>query len=169
MHQNDPQDAGYRQFLGRLFNPMVELLKPEDQGLDYGSGPGPTLSLMFEEQGYTMAIYDYIYAQHDGVFEHVYDFITCTETIEHFRNPRDELQKIWRIIKTGGYLGIMTGVVNEQTEFANWHYKNDPTHVCFYSYVTINWITNLLQAKQVYVEGNVVIIQKLRDTESENI
>lgn len=163
LHQNNAGDVGYREFLGKLFKPMVALLKPEDHGLDYGSGPGPTLSLMFEEQTFSMNVYDYIYANDDTVLTHTYNFVTSTETIEHFRRPRADLLTMWQLIKAGGYLGVMTGIVNEQTDFASWHYKNDPTHVCFYSRTTINWLANLFQARQVYENGNVTILQKITE------
>jgi len=47
-HQNHPQDLGYRRFLSRLANPLLDGLAPQSQGLDFGSGPGPTLSVMLK-------------------------------------------------------------------------------------------------------------------------
>jgi len=52
--KNSPDDPRYRAFLSRLFIPLNERIAPESCGLDFGSGPGPTLSVMFEEQGHTM-------------------------------------------------------------------------------------------------------------------
>jgi hypothetical protein len=57
-HRNDPADPGYRTFLDRLCAPLVQRLPPGAEGLDYGSGPGPTLSVMLEEQGFPMRVYD---------------------------------------------------------------------------------------------------------------
>ena len=57
-HQNSPDDLRYRNFLNKMFLPMNDRLSPESVGLDFGSGPGPTLSVMFEEAGHTMSIYD---------------------------------------------------------------------------------------------------------------
>src|SRR5690554_2011507 len=57
-HENHPSDPGYRRFLARLADPLVERLRGGDQGLDYGSGPGPTLSLMLQEAGFPTATYD---------------------------------------------------------------------------------------------------------------
>jgi len=50
-HQNSPTDPEYRRFLSRLFLPLRDRIAPESHGLDFGSGPGPTLSIMFEEIG----------------------------------------------------------------------------------------------------------------------
>lgn len=37
-HENDPADEQYRQFLGRLFNPINQRIKPQSKGLDFGAG-----------------------------------------------------------------------------------------------------------------------------------
>ena len=45
LHQNNPQDTGYRAFLARLVDPLAERLGVSPlEGLDFGCGPGPTLS-----------------------------------------------------------------------------------------------------------------------------
>lgn len=43
----------YKQFLLPIVDSVVKMLGPPSNilGLDYGCGPGPTLSLMFKEQG----------------------------------------------------------------------------------------------------------------------
>ena len=121
LHQNHPDDQGYRRFLNRVLVPMKEKLKPGDSGLDFGSGPGPTLSLMFEEQGFPMKIYDHFYADDSYVLQKEYDFITATETVEHLHHPKTDLEKLWKILKPGGFLGNMTKLVIERESFANCH------------------------------------------------
>ena len=49
-HQNNPQDAQYRQFLSQVYHPVIAFIDAQAKGLDFGCGPGPTLSVMFEEQ-----------------------------------------------------------------------------------------------------------------------
>jgi len=61
LHRNSPGDPGYRRFLSRLFIPLQRLLIPESEGLDFGSGPEPALSRMFEEAGHSMVIFDHFY------------------------------------------------------------------------------------------------------------
>ena len=91
-HQNSPDDGAYRQFLSRLFIPMQQKLPPGSQGLDFGSGPGPTLSIMFEEAGHTVSLYDYFYANDRSVLQQSYDFITTSEVVEHLHQPKYELE-----------------------------------------------------------------------------
>ncbi|UYO75149.1 class I SAM-dependent methyltransferase [Halomonas qinghailakensis] len=138
-HQNSPHDTGYRRFLGRLFDPLVAKLPQSAQGLDFGCGPGPTLSVMFEEAGFVMAVYDIFYAADAEVLNRQYDFITATEVVEHLARPGEELSQLVEKLVPGGYLGIMTKRVSTPEAFARWHYINDPTHVCFFSEATFCW------------------------------
>lgn len=160
-HENDPEDEGYRQFLGRLFNPMNRLLSPSSEGLDFGSGPGPTLHLMFEEQGHTMAIYDPFYANHPEVFSRTYDFIASTETAEHLHHPGKEFERLWNCLRPGGYLGIMTKVAKPDKQFfADWHYRLDNTHVTFYTKDTFRWMARQWEASLEFYPDNVMVFQK---------
>lgn len=61
-HENDPSDPGYRKFLSRLADPLCVRLPAGARGLDYGCGPGPTLSVMLEERGFSTAVYDPFFA-----------------------------------------------------------------------------------------------------------
>ncbi len=160
LHQNSPDDKSYREFLNKLFNPLHQYLNPKSNGLDFGSGPGPTLSLMFEETGHTMAIYDYFYANKNEVFQKQYDFITATEVLEHLYNPKKELMRLWSCLKPNGRLGIMTKLMFDDKEFIHWYYKNDPTHVCFYSPLTFKWLAKQWKADVQFIGEDVIIFFK---------
>ncbi|MEA1890832.1 MAG: class I SAM-dependent methyltransferase [Pseudomonadota bacterium] len=159
-HQNSPDDEAYRDFLRRLFEPMRVELEAGSHGLDFGAGPGPTLSVMFDEAGFNMVIYDHFYANQPGVFDTVYDFITATEVMEHLHAPGREFERLWRHLKPGGLLGIMTRCLPDRDDFAGWHYKNDPTHVCFYSPGTFNWLAGKWGAEVSYPADDVVLFRK---------
>ncbi len=139
---------------------MIKRLAMGSCGLDFGCGPGPTLSLMFEELGHPMTIYDPLYAADESVLEIEYDFITATEVVEHLQSPKHCLNRMWRCIKPGGHLGIMTKIVIDQEMFANWHYKNDDTHICFYSKETFVWLAMHWQTEPVFEGKDVIIFQK---------
>ncbi len=160
LHENDPADLGYRRFLDRLFLPMQERLSPNSLGLDFGSGPGPTLSLMFEEAGHRMVIYDPFYAPQTAVFSQTYDFITASEVVEHLYKPKQELNRLWSLLRVGGTLGIMSKLVIGQPAFAKWHYKNDMTHVCFFSRETFIWLAAQWQANLTFLHKDVILLHK---------
>ena len=139
-HENDPKDPRYRAFLDRLFKPLRTKLESGMEGLDYGSGPGPALSVMLEEAGFPTAIYDPFFAPDAGVLDRRYDFVTCTETVEHFHRPAREFDRLAGLLKPGGWLGVMTELFPEEGDFASWWYRRDPTHVCFYRERTFDWL-----------------------------
>ena len=159
-HQNSPLDEGYRAFLSRLYEPMRDRVACGARGLDFGCGPGPTLSVMFEEQGLDMSIYDPFFAPDEGVLLELYDFVTATEVVEHFCTPKESLETLWGCVRPGGYLGLMTKRVINHDRFVDWHYKNDDTHVCFYSDDTFRWLESQWKARLEVIDNDVVIFTK---------
>ena len=176
-HQNNPGDQGYRRFLSRLCEPLQHRLRDHSRGLDFGSGPGPTLSVMLEEAGHSVALYDPFYAPDASVLEQTYDFVTATEVVEHLHHPRWDLEQIWRCLKPGGWLGIMTKLAHSGDEhsdetsapkmsdphrapFATWHYKDDLTHVCFFSRQTFLWLSHLWQCQLTVIGNDVILLRK---------
>lgn len=160
LHQNSPEDPGYRAYLNRLFIPMQEHLRLPSRGLDFGSGPSPTLSAMFKDAGHAMSLYDPHYAPDSGPLHSQYDFIAASEVVEHLRDPGSELKRLWSCLKPGGVLGIMTQFIVSPDEFPEWYYKKDPTHICFYSPEVFIWLTNRWKAKILLSEKGVVILRK---------
>jgi len=140
LHQNSPDDAGYEAYLSRLFKPVLARISPGSRGLDFGCGPEPVLANLFRKAGHSMATYDLFYQADAAVLDTRYDFITATEVVEHLRDPAHELDRLWRCLKPAGILGIMTQWIVPQNAFHQWHYKNDWTHIRFYSPETFAWL-----------------------------
>ncbi|MCG9684782.1 class I SAM-dependent methyltransferase [Vibrio sp. Isolate23] len=160
LHENDPNDAGYRTFLSRVANPILERIEPSSTGLDFGCGPGPTLSLMMEEQGHNMSVYDLYYHPNTEVLECTYDFMTATEVIEHLYHPDQVWQQWLNLVKPGGWIGLMTKMVIDVEAFAKWHYKNDPTHVVFFSRNTFKYLAERDQLKLEFIGNDVILLRK---------
>lgn len=139
--------------------PLLSHLPVRGKGLDFGSGPGPTLSVMFEELEYEMSIYDPFFAPTPEVLSDSYDFITCTEVVEHLYNPAKSFQLFDAILKSGGHLGIMTEELEERN-FKTWYYRTDPTHVAFYSKKTFEWISKAYGWALEYPRKNIFIFRK---------
>lgn len=131
-HQNDPDDSRYRRFLSKLAGPLLERLPGPSEGLDYGCGPGPALAAMLREAGHTVALYDPFFAPDVATLAARYDFITCSETAEHFHRPAEEFARLMAMVRPGGWLAIMTCFQTDDALFAGWRYRMDPTHVVFY-------------------------------------
>jgi hypothetical protein len=160
LHQNSPNNADYRRFLGHLFIPLQQRLTPGSSGLDFGSGPEPTLSRMFEEAGHSMMIFDQYYEQAPAALEQQYDFITASEVVEHLREPRKELDRLFACLKCGGWLGIMTKFAAEPAAFPCWYYKNDLTHLCFFSREAFLWLAAAWNTDPTFPDDDVVLFRK---------
>jgi 2-polyprenyl-3-methyl-5-hydroxy-6-metoxy-1,4-benzoquinol methylase len=160
LHDNRVDDPGYRRFLSRLHAPLVRRLPTGAHGLDFGCGPGPALAAMLQEDGLPVALYDIFYAPDTSVFSRQYDFITATEVVEHLHDPAAELNRLWQCLADGGVLAIMTKLARDAEAFARWHYKNDPTHVCFFSRQTFVYLAAELKAELEFVADDVIFLTR---------
>ena len=164
LHENSFEDEGYRKFLGKVLAPLSahisqrknELLK----GLDFGCGPAPVLANMLEDLGISMSTYDPFYANHINVLEGTYDVITCTEAIEHFHHPHKEWALLSNLLADKGILVIMTKRVIDKARFLQWHYKNDPTHVSFFSEATFRYLAAKADFTVTFPTNDIAIMIK---------
>lgn len=141
LHRNDPSDAGYVRFLSQLADAIAPCLEPGSEGLDFGSGPSPVLSRLMERRGFRMRIFDPFYANDRAATARAYDFVVCSEVVEHFRTPALDWGLLASLVRPGGWLGVMTSPWEGLPEkFLRWRYANDETHLAFYSDNTMSWI-----------------------------
>jgi SAM-dependent methyltransferase len=133
-------DIGYQEFVKPLITKVCEDFEGSARGLDYGAGTGPVAAMLLEAAGYTMKLYDPFFHNHPEVLKETYNFAICCEVIEHFHQPLKEFRALHTYLLPGGVLYCMTDLIDNQREFEQWHYKNDPTHVVFYSEKTLLWI-----------------------------
>lgn len=160
LHQNAIDDPGYIAFLLRLTGPLLERLPNRAEGLDFGCGPGPALAQLFEAQGHRLNLYDPFYADYPVHLQRPYDYIVCTEVVEHFRLPRREFEALFKLLKPGGWLGIMTKLVINAEAFAKWHYKNDLTHISFFSRPTFHWLATHYNCQIEFIGNDVIILKR---------
>lgn len=160
LHQNNSSDQGYRTFLDQLLIPLAKVLKPGARGLDYGCGPGPTISVMLAERGFLMTNYDPIFFKDETALSTDYDFITCTEAAEHFFDPAREFKQLDKLLRPGGKIGMMTSTYHDEQSFEKWHYAKDPTHVSFYSRKTIDKIARRQGWACSMERDNVILFHK---------
>jgi len=124
-----------------------------------GAGGGP-VAMVLAEAGFSMAVYDYFYANDRKPLAKQYDFICASEVVEHLRDPGRDLNMLWSLLKPEGYLGIMTKQVIDKKSFGSWHYIQDPTHVCFFSPAVFQWLADHWQAELEIIGKDVVLFRK---------
>lgn len=159
-HKNDIRTPGYEKFLRELISPVLERVSKTAKGLDYGSGPYPMLSEIVKEDGYQIEIYDPFFSNDKSKLNRRYDFITCCEVAEHFYNPNEEFKKIYDLLENNGILGVKTGILTKNIDFKSWFYKEDDTHVVFYTPASIKWICNEFHFENIFQAHNVFILKK---------
>lgn len=158
-HFNSSDDTGYVNFLNQAIHPTVPHLSHNARGLDFGCGPSPVLQTLIGEHGFTCDVYD------PHFFPELPDerkeFIFATECFEHFFEPAKEIQLITSLLIPHGILTIMTQRWNEETDFLNWWYTHDTTHVIFFHNKTFQYICQQFNFSVLYDDGkNVIILQK---------
>jgi hypothetical protein len=163
-HQNNPDDQGYKNFLNKLIIPLEKFLSKETfLSLDFGCGPGPTVSLLLEKFGADTYDYDPLFFPKNELLKpFLYDVVTSTEVVEHFHHPKADWQLLTSLVKSGGLLGIMTQFLKPETDYAKWWYKNDPTHVVFYTEKTFDYLSEYYGLEKVFCDEISVIIFRKR-------
>lgn len=161
LHDNQAQQTGYRQFLGRAVSAAEQVKQAAWSALsclDFGSGPQPVLAGMLQAKGAHCAIYDKFYAPQTSVLKHQYDMIFCTEVIEHIFFAQATWQLLNQCLGAEGQLLVMTKRVQDQAAFARWHYINDPTHICFYSIATFEFVAAQLNRKLAVLDSDIIAL-----------
>lgn len=160
-HENDPESLGYRTFLKKLMDPLLGFLETGMTGLDFGSGPGPTLNLLLKEAGFPCQNYDPYFANVLERLQHQYDFLTATEVVEHFNRPRLTWRTMVSLLKSRGLLGIMTMRHDLVQDFSKWWYIRESSHIMFYSLKTWQWIAQQYNLELAYYDERVAIFKRL--------
>ncbi|MBY0370327.1 class I SAM-dependent methyltransferase [bacterium] len=155
-HHNEATPE-YEAFLSRLAVPLLRRLSPGNKGLDFGCGPVPVLSRILERAGMHMQHFDPFFFPQAAALSVAYDFVTCSETAEHFHFPSQEFDRLHGLIRPGGHLGVMTQRKDSWEGFWEWHYPRDPTHVFFYSEKTFRWVAAKYQWHAEFEPQGVVI------------
>jgi len=160
LHENDQSDAGYKKHMQDFAEIVSPYIDNNMEGLDFGCGPYPLLAEVLKKKGFSVDIYDPYFFNDPAVLNRQFDFITCTETVEHFRDPQAEFDKLNSLLNPGGKICIMTGIVENRDDFQQWHYIQDITHIAFYSRLTFGWIADYYGWTILHSETDVTIFRK---------
>lgn len=159
-HQNNLKDRGYRRFVRPLIKAVKSNFGNNHLGLDYGCGQNPVLTTLLRKKGMQVEKYDPFFQDNSRVFKKTYDYIVCCEVVEHFHQPRKEFERLKTLLKPGGTLFCKTSMITPKikSNFKTWWYKNDLTHVFFYSEKTFLQIKQQFNFAQLEVNPNYVLL-----------
>lgn len=159
-HENSIENEGYVSFLNQIIEPALRHLKAGMRGLDYGCGPGPTLSKLLERRGFACDNYDPLFPKDE--LKPPYDFIFSTECLEHFRKPREDIAFMLDLLASGGILAVMTELWVSTEEFSKWHYGRDSTHLSFYNARTLDYVRDHFALSVLWRDGRRCVIFRKR-------
>ncbi|MBW1298129.1 class I SAM-dependent methyltransferase [Aquimarina litoralis] len=160
IHNNDVNDLGYQNFVSPIVNAITENYNQEHYGLDFGSGTGPVITTMLQKKGYQVNTYDPFFDPNSKALEQTYDYIACCEVMEHFHNPNKEFSLLYSLLKENGTLYCKTNVYNDSIDFDTWWYKNDPTHVFFYTGETLHWIKSKFNFSEISFSKKLISFKR---------
>jgi cyclopropane fatty-acyl-phospholipid synthase-like methyltransferase len=115
------------------------------------------LADILAEDGFEMEIYDSFYETDKSVLSKKFDFIVSTEVVEHLSKPLEAFEKLFSMLKDNGVLAVMTQLYDDSIDFKTWYYKNDCTHICFFSMKTFDWLAKHLGLTYTQVENDIFV------------
>lgn len=165
-HHNSPDDPRYCAYLwGFAEEALRPYVKPPARVLDFGSGPEPVYAEVLQDMGYTVDIFDPLFAPEMGWEGRRYAAVTAVEVAEHLFEPLFEFRRLLGVLQPGGYLVLRTLLhYCDRERFRGWWYRQDPTHVCFYSARSFQVLADLLGMELVeIIAGRSVVLRRPGD------
>jgi pseudouridine kinase len=141
-HENGLENKGYRAYLEDFMRTVLEFSvgTPTGSGFtvfDYGSGPEPAFVELLRENGYDARGFDPYFAPDTPVFPGGAALVTALEVVEHFADPPGDFTLMAACVRPDGLLAVRTQLLPAVPDigafFGGWWYREDPTHVSFYS------------------------------------
>lgn len=139
-HQNDVYDLRYQNFVSPITDYVLGHFAPNSHGLDFGCGRDPVIQFVLNKKDYKVDLYDLFFANSSERLNSQYDYVSICEVVEHFKNPDKEFKQLKSLVKENGSLIVMTALLKDDMDFANWYYHRDPTHIIFYRLKTLTWL-----------------------------
>jgi len=155
-HNNNVEDLKYQQSALPLIHRVKQNFSKNHLGLDFGAGTRPVVAKLLTDDCYSIKLYDPYFHNDFDALKTKYDYIICCEVIEHFSNPEKEFKLLKSILKKGGMIFCKTSLYNDNIDFKNWYYKNDLTHIFFYTVETLDWIKIHFNFLKLKINNNLI-------------
>jgi hypothetical protein len=154
-HHNSIDDPVYVEYFNNFLDKAVfPNISDGKYALDFGSGPSPVLATMLQDTyGYQVDIYDLFYSPVRSYLTETYDLITLTEVLEHLEDPIHYFKLFAKHINENGILAIMTHFhANNDTDFLDWHYIRDRSHISFFTDRTFEILAKKVNLQIIYTD-----------------
>lgn len=155
LHNNTLENQGYV----NMFERFISNVPISGKVLDFGSGPVPVLATLLKRKGVDVDIYDIYFAKDESYKQKKYDTILATEVFEHLKDPLGVISELLFSLNSNGILAVMTGFI--PTDFVNWRYRKDFTHIGFFTHKTMQFLANKYNLEIIKMnEKNLCVFRK---------
>jgi hypothetical protein len=150
LHDNNIGNSGYVQFLEETVTVIEGLPMVDKRIIDFGSGKNRVLGELFRERGLFIDSFDPLYDIGKEFLNRKYTVLVLCEVIEHFRDLKHEARVIREMVDTNGVILLRTNICPPLENFSAWWYKEDMTHINFFTRKSIERFAS--EVGKVYVE-----------------
>lgn len=157
-HSDDITQQGYQNFVSPCVLAVQNSFTDKHKGLDFGCGRSEIVAKLLQQKNYDIVGYDPYYKNNLAVFTQQYDYITSCEVIEHFNNPAKEFERLKSLLLPNAKLILQTNILQATIDFGTWWYKNDPTHVFFYTPECFQFIQQHFGFSKLEIDKNLIIL-----------
>ncbi|WP_119968060.1 MULTISPECIES: methyltransferase domain-containing protein [Shewanella] len=165
--------ASKQKQLVQFIQPLLTQISAQQHGPLTGLNFGRVLDSnsldKIEHAGHSLYQYDPFIKIDQHIFNRQYDFICCYRVLEHFQQPAKEWALLSSLLKEGGWLAISTSLLTDLSLFSKWHFKNNPSHVSFYSQQTFDYLAQNSEFKLLFAAKELVLMQKTSKSDIKRI
>ena len=167
-HENSLSEKGYRSFLDSfLRKTVIPYVEKGTRVLDFGSGPVPAFSWLLKQNGYRVDSFDPVFCPDYSWRKRRYGAVILVEVLEHLTDPVDTLSRLRDRLSPGGFLCIRSSLhEGDLSRFESWWYRQDPTHVSFFSAASLQHLAAKLGFVVISISENRDAILQLGDPDS---
>jgi SAM-dependent methyltransferase len=164
LHENSLGEAGYRDMLEKFIDTAIApYLHPPRAVLDYGSGPAPSMGALLGERGYSASSWDPEFSPEPDNRSGPFAAVIMHEVLEHCFSPANALRDAASMLPPGGILAVSTlSRPRNPEDFLRWWYREDITHVSFYSKECLSAICREAGFDLVWQEGESISVFRKR-------
>lgn len=153
LHDNTIDNTGYVAYLEAVVSVIRQNKNKDISIIDFGSGKNRVLESLLKREGYTNCrSYDPLYGYMVDFEKTTFDIVVLCEVIEHLQDLSSELSHIKKTLRDNSRLIIRTQVYLEKEQFPKWWYKEDLTHINFFSERTIEFVAGVIGCGTVPIE-----------------
>jgi hypothetical protein len=162
LHDNSLANDGYMRYLGAVADTVERCVEPGARALDYGSGPARALETILRGRGFDAASFDPLYDIGPASLSRRWDIVVICEVIEHVRDIDSMLKRLRPLLHAESVLLIHTRTIDSVNDFMRWWYKEDPTHINFFSRAALRGICESLGLRVVHADHARCIASRTR-------